>query len=107
MEHGYAIGGYEEEVERYNSSSDNGDDFDDPPMLSPPHTMDIPSVRGPPVTVPAERVYTHDLPLASPLALVERELFHNSIIFCENACGTLITNRQKFVALSSLLEGLK
>jgi len=69
MEHGYAIGGYEEEVERYNSaSSENGDDFDDPPVLSPPHTMDIASVCRPPV--PAELVSTHGMPLPAPLAVV-------------------------------------
>jgi len=51
MEHGYAIGAYEEEDERFNPSysSENGDGFDDPPVLSPPHTMDISSVRRPPV----------------------------------------------------------
>jgi len=41
--------------------------------------MDIPSVRCPPVPVmvPAELVSTHDPPLAAPLAVVEKELFHN------------------------------
>jgi len=83
MEHGYAVGGNEIEEERVNSSSssENGDGFYDPPVLSPPHTMDIPSVRRPPVPVmvPADRVSTHDLPLAAPLAVVDRELFHNSL----------------------------
>jgi len=39
MEHGYAVGGYEEEVERHNSSSsENGDNFDNPPRTLPsPH----------------------------------------------------------------------
>jgi len=78
-DHGYAVGGYEKQVERYNSSSsENGDDFDNPPVLSPPHTMDISSVRRPPVSVmvPADRVSTHNLPLAA-FAVVEKELFHN------------------------------
>jgi len=43
LEHGYTVGGNEEEVEQY--SSENGGDFDGPPVLSPPHTMDISSVR--------------------------------------------------------------
>jgi len=80
MEHGYAAGGYEDEVERHNSSSsENGDDSNNPPVLSPPHTMDIPSICRPPVPamVPADRVSTHDLPLAAPLVVVERELIHN------------------------------
>jgi len=44
MEQGYSIGGYEEEVERanYSSSSENGDDYDDPPVLFPPHTWTSP-----------------------------------------------------------------
>jgi len=82
MEYGYAVGGHEEEErERVNSSSSSseyGDGFGEPPILSPHHTIDIPSVRRPPVsvTVPAELVSTHDLPLAPPLAVIERELFH-------------------------------
>jgi len=40
--------------------------------------MDIPSVRRPPVSVmvPADRVSTHDLPLAETLSVAEKELFH-------------------------------
>jgi len=80
MEQGYAIGGYKEEVEgaNYSSSSENGDDYDDPSVFSPPHTMDIPIVRRPPVPVmvPADRGSTHDLPVAETLAVVKRELFH-------------------------------
>jgi len=79
MEQGYAVGGCQEERERGNaSSSENGDNYDDPPVLYPPHTMDIPSVRRPPVPVmvPADRVSTLDLPLADTLAVAERELFH-------------------------------
>jgi len=85
----YAIGRYEEEVERgshssSSSHSEHGSDSDDspPPILSPPHhTMVIPSVRRSPVPVlvPADRVSTHDLPLADTLAAVDRELFHTSL----------------------------
>jgi len=79
MEHGYALGGFEEERERANSSSssEHGSDIEKPPVLSPPHTMDIPSVRRPPmpVMVPADQVSTHDLPLAETLVVVESELF--------------------------------
>jgi len=47
------------------SSSENGDDYNSPPVLSPNHAMDIPSVRRPPVSVmvSADRVSAHDLPL--------------------------------------------
>jgi len=64
------------------SPSENGDDYDDHPVLSPIHAMDIPSVRRPPVPVmvPADRVSTHDLPLVETLSVVERGLFHNCII---------------------------
>jgi len=84
MDQGYTVGGKEEnERERANSpsSSENGDDYDDPPVLSPIHTMDIPSVRRPPVSVmvPADRVSTHDLPLTETLSVVERKLFHISM----------------------------
>jgi len=81
MEQGYTVGGNEEnERERANSpsSTENGDDYDDPPVLSPFHTMDIPSVRRPPVPVmvQADRVSTHALPLAETLSVVERKFFH-------------------------------
>jgi len=61
------------------SSSENGDDYNSPPLLSPIHAMDIPSVRRPPVSVmlPADRVSAHALPLAETLSPVEGELFHN------------------------------
>jgi len=79
-EQDYAVGKDENKRERANSpsSSENGDDYNDPLVLSPIHTMDIPSVRRPPVSVmvPANRVSTHDLPLAETLSVVERELFH-------------------------------
>jgi len=79
----YAVGNEERKRERANSpsSSENGDDYDDPPVLSPFHTMDIPSVRRPPVPamVPADRVSTHDLPLAETLSVVKSELFHMHI----------------------------
>jgi len=60
-----------------------------PPLLSPIHAMDIPSVRRPPVSVmlPADRVSAHDLPLAETLSAVEGELFHN------------ITNSKRFQRL--------
>jgi len=85
----YEIGGYQEDREHdshspSSSHSEHGIDSDDPPILSPPHhTMDIPSVRRPlvPVMVPADRVSTHDLPLAETLSAAEGELFHNSIAY--------------------------
>jgi len=63
------------------STSENGDDSDSPPVLSPIHAMDIPSVPRPPVsaTIPADRVSAHDLPLAETFSAVERGLFHNSL----------------------------
>jgi len=70
---------YERKRSNSPSSSENGDNYDDPPVLSPIHALDIPSVRRPPVSVmvPADRVSTHDLPLAETLSVVERGLFHN------------------------------
>jgi len=108
IEQGYATGGYEEEREKANSSSssEHGSDLDNPPVLSPPHTIDIPSVHRPPVpvmlpadrvsthdlpvteTLPADRVSTHDLPLTEPLAVVERELFHTFIL--SNLLGLVV-----------------
>jgi len=69
---------YERKRANSPSSSENGDDYDSPPVLSPIHAMDIPSVRRPPVSVmvPADRVSTHDLPLAETLSVVEGGLFH-------------------------------
>jgi len=69
---------YERKRANSPSSSENGDDYDNPPVLSPIHAMDIPSVRRPPVSVmvPADRVSVHDLPLAETLSVVERGLFH-------------------------------
>jgi len=68
------------------SSSDLGDDSDNP-IERPPQplvqAMDIPSVRRPPVSVmlPADRVSTHDLPLAESLsAVVDSEKHHSVII---------------------------
>jgi len=63
----YEISGYQEEVEHdghssSSSHSEHGSDSEEPPILSPPHhTIDIPSVRRPPVPVmvPADRVSTH------------------------------------------------
>jgi len=67
------------------SSSFDHEDLDNipPPPKSPLiQAMDIPSVRGPPVSVmmPADRVSTQVLPLAESLsAAVSREKYHNSI----------------------------
>jgi len=71
---------YERKRANSPSSSENGDDYDSPPVLSPIHAMDIPSVRRPPVSVmvPADRVSAHDLPLAETLLVVEGELYHKS-----------------------------
>jgi len=65
------------------SSSENGDEYNSPPLLSPIHAMDLPSVRRPPVSVmlPAYRVSAHDLPLAETLSAVEGELFHLFTLF--------------------------
>jgi len=78
----YETGGYQQEHDSHSPSSSHskhGSDSEEPPILSPPHhTMDIPSVRRPPVPVmvPADRVSTHDLPLAETLWAAEGELFH-------------------------------
>jgi len=76
------------------SSSDLGDDSDNP-IERPPQplvqAMDIPSVRRPPVSamVPADRVSTHDLPLAESLsAVVERERYHRPIGYVINGIFT-------------------
>jgi len=64
------------------SSSELGDDYDSPLERSkqPPllQTMDIPSVRRPPVSVmvQADRVSTHDLPLTESLSAVDWEKYH-------------------------------
>jgi len=34
LEHGYAVGGYEEEVERHSSTSEDGDDCDGSPLTT-------------------------------------------------------------------------
>jgi len=67
------------------SSSSDQEDTDNiiPPVSKQPliQAMDIPSVRRPPVSVmvPADRVSTHDLPLAESLsAVVKREKYHNN-----------------------------
>jgi len=61
MEHGYAVGGQfdykeDEEIQTYTRG-----EFDEPPVLSSPHTLDVPSVRGPPpsVTTSADSVFAH------------------------------------------------
>jgi len=84
LEHGYAVDGYEKEVGRHSFTSEDTGDFDGPPVLSPPHIIDISSIRRPPVLamVPTDRASAHDLPLA-PLAVVERELFHNCTFQCK------------------------
>jgi len=84
----HEIGGYQEDRENdshspFSSHSEQESDNEEPPILSPPHhTMDIPSVRRPPVPVmvPADRVLTHDLPLAETLSAAEGELFPRSTI---------------------------
>jgi len=117
MEQGYATGGYEEEKVRANSSSssEHGSDLDNPlPVLSPPHTMDIPSVRRPPVPVmvPADRVSTHDLPLAELLAVVEESYFTKSqaLITSTAQAGNVYTptgrNRLKVVMILFLPLGV-
>jgi len=66
------------------SSSDHEDQDNILPSPNLPlfQTMDIPSVRGPPVSVmmPADRVSTHDLPLAESLSTaVKKEKYHTTI----------------------------
>jgi len=66
------------------SSSDQEDPDDIPPASTQPllQTMDIHSVRRPPVPamVPSDRVSTHDPPLAeSRSALVSRGKYHKNI----------------------------
>jgi len=70
------------------SSSENGDEYNSPPMLSHIHAMDIPSVRRPPVSVmvPTDRVSPHDLPLCEILSAVEGGLFHKAIYIAANPC---------------------
>jgi len=64
------------------SSSKQGDEYDSPPSHPFIQALDIPSVRRPPVLVmvPADRLSTHDLPLAESLSAVEREKYHNTFV---------------------------
>jgi len=70
--------GYESNRATSPSSSEQGDEYDNTPFPPLLHAMDIPSVRRPPVSVmvPADRVSTHDFPLAESLSAVEREKYH-------------------------------
>jgi len=74
-----------------------------PPVLSPIHAMDIPSVRRTPVlvAVPADRVSTHDLPLAETLSVAERELFHrfNEFQAFWPKIGMVVVNRTTLLNL--------
>jgi len=65
-------------------TSEDGEDYNSPPVLSPIHAMDIPSVRSPPVSVmiPADRASAHDLPLAETLSAANRGLFHTIVLSC-------------------------
>jgi len=73
-----------------------------PPLSKQPslQAMDIPSVRRPPVSVmmPADRVSTHDLPLAESLSAlgVERKKYHNNT----NCQTRNITTQHSLEALS-------
>jgi len=60
-EHDYASGGLSE----YEKGVDKWGEFDPPPTLSPPHTMDISSFRRPPTSLmtSADWVSTHGQPL--------------------------------------------
>jgi len=67
------------------SFSDQEDADNITPLSKQPliQAMDIPSVRRPLVSVmvPADRVSTHDLPLAESLsAVVNRENYHNNMV---------------------------
>jgi len=65
------------------SSSDHEEPDNIFPLSKQPlvQTMDIPSVRRPPVSVmvPANRVSAHDLPLAETLSVVEGGNYHNTM----------------------------
>jgi len=78
VEHGYAVGGQFEYEEEDEIPAYTGGEFYDPPILSPSHTFDVPSVRGPPPSVmtTANSISAHGRTLP-PLRVVARELFHS------------------------------
>jgi len=81
MEHGYAFGSLYDYVEEEEIQTCVEGEFDAPPVLSPPHTLDVPSVRGPPpsVMMSADQVSDHGRPLPL-LGVVARDLFHTIIV---------------------------
>jgi len=89
-DHAFLFGDYRATTSSPSPSSSSDQEDDDniiPPVSKLPliRTMDIPSVRRPPVSVmmPAERVSTHDLPLAESLSAlgIEREKYHIYYIY--------------------------
>jgi len=85
------------------SSSENEDEYDIPTTTTPLiQAMDIPSVRRPPVSVmvPADRVPTHDLPLAESLsAVVNREKYHSTKSIHRPSRPTTIFGRHRSTTL--------
>jgi len=80
MEHGYAVSGLPDYVEEEEIPAYTGGEFDEPPVLSPPHTVDVSSVRGPPpsLMMAADSISAHGRPLP-PLGVAARELFHKRV----------------------------
>jgi len=77
-EHGYAVGGLYEYVKKKDIPAYTRGEFDEPPVLYPPHTLDVPSVCGPPPSVmtSADSISAHGHPLL-PHRVAARELFHS------------------------------
>jgi len=87
LEHDYASGGLSE----YEETACTWDEFDSPPTLSPPHTMDVTSVRRPPASLmtPAD-VVSARRPPSLPLEVADTgKLYNLTLIFdekCRNVC---------------------
>jgi len=69
LEHEYASGG----VSEYEETVCTWDDYEEPPTLSPPHTMDVPSVRRPLRSLmTSANVVSARRPPSLPLKMAER-----------------------------------
>jgi len=83
LEHDYASGGFSE----YEETVCTWDDYEKPPTLSPPHTMDVPSVRCPPASLMMQAdVISARRPPSLPLEVAERGKLCNSLIRISQAC---------------------